>query len=150
MESIGRLDQEALWLLGLASREQEPAEGQTLLIYDQPIAVLRFPIAPGAEHVSTGNIANGVLRGLPYAGKDVYEVKVDAMGVLDLPQLRFSQAHRVRQRVTVEPAVGLASSRRQVSFFFECFAEVARAVSLADEPDANFTNAAEVWRLGLQ
>jgi hypothetical protein len=35
-----------------------------------------------------------------------------------------------------------------VSYFFECFGEVARATSQRDEPDPNFTEAAEVRRLG--
>ena len=150
VESVLRQDDQALWLLGVASREAAPPEGQTLLIYQQPVAVLRFPLTPGASHVSTGAIENGVLRGLPYAGSDTYEVEVDAVGTLGLPQLVFEQVHRVRQHVTVSPAVGVATSRRQVSYFFECFAEVARAVSLPDEANEDFTTAAEVWRLGLQ
>jgi hypothetical protein len=150
LESVYRQDGEALWLLGLASRAESPAEGQTLMVYQAPVALLRFPVAPGQSFVSTGTIANGVVSGLPYAGKDVYEVTVDALGRMELPQLVFEQAHRVRTRVTVEPAVGAATARRQVSYFFECFAEVARAVSRADEPEADFTTAAEQWRLGLR
>jgi hypothetical protein len=150
VESILRKDDEALWLLGLASADPSPAEGQTLLVYQQPVAVLRFPVQPGGAYSSVGVVENGTLRGLPYAGTDTYDIEVDAMGELVLPQLTFTQVHRVRQRVLVEPAVGAATSQRQVSYFFECFAEVARAVSLPDEEDVNFTTATEIRRLGFR
>jgi len=149
-ESIARQDAEALWLLGVASTDPDPPEGRTLLVYAEPVAVLRFPVAPGQTFVSTGNITNGFVRGLQYAGKDVYEIAVDAMGEIRLPQITFSQVHRVRTRVTVEPAVGSSTSRRQASFFAECFAEVARAVSVAEEAEPDFTTAAEIWRLGFE
>jgi hypothetical protein len=69
---------------------------------------------------------------------------------MELPQLIFTDALRVRTRVLLQPAVGTATSRRQTSYFFECFAEVARAVSLDDEPNEDFTVASEVWRLGFR
>jgi hypothetical protein len=150
VESIGRHDAEGLWLLGLASREESPGEGQTLLVYQEPVLVLRFPIEPGASFTSTGAVENGTLRGLPYAGSDTYEVSADAVGELLLPQVDFTEAHRVRTRVTVQPAVGTPTSRRQVSYYFECFAEVARATSLPDEAEEDFTTAAEVRRLGFE
>lgn len=150
IEAIASLDDEALWLRGLASREPDPPEGRTLVIYDAPLATLRFPVAPGQRFSSSGSIVDGVLLGLPYAGVDSYEIEVDAVGALALPQLSFSQVHRVRQRVVVQPAVGAATSQRRVSWFFECFAEVARAVSAPEESDPDFDQAAELWRLGLE
>jgi hypothetical protein len=150
IESVLRHDGEALWLLGLASKEPDPADGRTLLVYDAPVALLRFPLTPGASHSSVGTIQNATVRGLPYAGTDSYEVSVDTVGQMELPQLIFTEAHRVRTRVMLQPAVGTATSRRQVSYFFECFAEVARAVSLDDEPNENFIVASEVWRLGFR
>ncbi|MBN4059254.1 hypothetical protein JYT22_01220 [Endomicrobium sp. AH-315-J14] len=150
IESVGRLDDEALWVLGLASTEENPPEGKTLIVYQQPVAVLRFPIEPGVSFVSKGDVSNGMIRGLPYAGMDTYEVEVDAVGQLDLPQLTFTQVHRVRQHVTVRPAVGAVTTQRRVSWFSECFAEVARIISLPGESEPDFSTAAEVWRLGLQ
>jgi hypothetical protein len=149
VEQILTQDDQALWLLGLASREADPPEGRTLLVYQEKVALLRFPIEPGVEFVSTGVIENATLRGLPYAGQDVYSVKIDGAGEVVLPAVVFTQAHRVRTHVTVQPAVGASTSRRQVSFFFECFAEVARATSRADEPDENFTIASELRRIGF-
>lgn len=149
VENVLRQDAEALWLLGVASHDESPPEGKTLLVYGAPVAILRFPLEPGSSFVSTGTIANGTLRGLPYAGKDTYEVSVDALGLVVLPALAFTQAHRVRTKVTVAPAVGTGTTRRQVSYFFECFAEVVRVTSKADEPEENFNIAAEVRRIGF-
>jgi len=149
VENVLRQDGEALWLIGVASTEENPPEGQTLLVYDAPVAIVRFPIESGSSFVSTGTIQNGTLRGLPYAGKDTYEVGVDGTGLVVLPSLAFTQAHRVRTRITVAPAVGASTTRRQVSYFFECFAEVVRATSKADEPEENFTTAAELRRIGF-
>ena len=149
LEAVYRHDDAALWLLGIASGEPDPAQGRTLLVYDAPVAAYRFPLEPGAEWVAVGEIRDGTLLGLPYAGRDVYEVSDDALGRLELPDLSFTQAHRVRSRVTVEPAVGASVSRRVVSFMFECFGEVARAQSRDDEDAEDFTTAVEVRRLGL-
>lgn len=149
VDSVYRRDDEALWLLGVASREENPKAGQTLLVYDKPIPLFRFPIEPGSKWVASANIQGGKLYGLPYAGKDIYEVSVDGIGELALRDLTFTQALRVRTKTTVSPAVGKAVSKRQVSFLFECFGEVARATSRNDEPAEDFTTAVEVRRLGL-
>lgn len=149
LESIGLLEEDSLVLLGLASKEEDPAEGQTLLVYDPPITVLRFPVVVGQNFVSSGEITDGRIQGLPYAGRDTYEVTVDAIGTIDLLQLTFEQVHRVRTKVTVEPAVGAAAVRYQTSFFAECFGEVARATSDGDATSHDFTEAAELRRLGF-
>ena len=143
-------DERALWILGIASVDREPSEGQTLVVYDEPVPLYRFPIAPGDEHVAVGEVRDATLRGLPYAGRDVYEVRVDAVGRLELPDLGFDQVHRVRTRVTAEPAAGMPVSQRQVSYLFECFGEVARATSQPNETEENFTTASEVRRLALE
>lgn len=149
LESIGLARDDAFLLLGLASAEESPAEGQTLLVYDTPITVLQFPVVVGQSFVSSGEITSGVAFGLPYAGRDTYEVDVDAEGAIDLLQYSFDQVLRVRTTVTVEPAVGAAVTRKQVSFYAECFAEVARATSQDGETNDDFTEAAELRRLGF-
>lgn len=150
VESVYAQDDAGLYLLGLASREPEGPGGKTLLIYEQPVLLYRFPLEAGASWVSVGKAKNSTLRGLPYAGKDVYEIEVAAEGELRLPDVTFTRALQVRQRVTVEPAAGPAVSTRQVSFLFECFGEVARATSRRDEPEATFVTAAETRRFGLE
>lgn len=149
VDSIGRLTDQGLEVLGLASHEENPSEGQTLLIYGSPIQILKFPIQPGVEFVSTGTITNGKARGLPYAGKDTYEVKVDGIGSVDLPAFSFEEVHRVRTKVTVAPAVGAPVAQIQVSFFTECFGEVVRATSATGETNPGFAQAAELRRLGF-
>jgi hypothetical protein len=49
----------------------------------------------------------------------------------------------------VQPSAGASTVRRQTSFFFECFGEVARAVSRNGETQDDFTSALELRRLGL-
>jgi len=149
IDAIYKSDDSAIYLLGLASAEADPPEGRTLMPYVDPVAIYRFPIEVGGNWVSTGVVQDGLFRGLAYAGKDIYEVKVDAAGELKLPQLSFTQAMRVRVNATVQPAVGASTSQRQVSFLFECFGEVARATSRAGETEEDFTIASEVRRLGM-
>ena len=57
-----------------------------------------------------------MLRGLPYDGKDTYEVKVDGAGELLTPDFIFTQVLRVRTKVTVEPSAGQATVQRQTAF----------------------------------
>jgi len=72
----------------------------------------------------------------------------DAIGTMILPDFTFTQVHRVRTNLTNAPVVGATSTTRQVSFIFECFGEVARATSQTNEPNVDFTTAAEQRRLG--
>jgi hypothetical protein len=148
IDTILRQDEAALWLLGLASTEPDPSEGRTLLIYEDPIALIRFPLSPGMSWTSSSPVS-GTLRGLPYQGMDRYDVAAAAMGELVLPELVFEQAHRVDTLVTVTPAVGQATTRRQAGFYAECAGEVVRATSAPGETVEDFTNAAELRRLAL-
>ncbi len=147
--NIYRMDDQALWLQGLASAEESPSEGQTLIVYDEPVAVFRFPLEVGRSWTSVGEFKKAQFLGLPWAGRDTYHVTVEAGGVLELPDLSFGQVLRVKQQVTLEPAIGPTSTVLQSSFVFECFGEVARATSRLNEVDQEFTIAAEVRRLGL-
>jgi len=149
LDGVYRHDQDALWLLGLASVDPSPTTGQTLVAYDTPIALVRFPLTAGASWVSTGTVTNGTIDGLPYAGKDVYQIEDQETGTLVLRDVRYQQAHKLRTAVTISPAVGTATTQRQVSFFSECFGEVTRATSKPGETDPDFTDAMELRRLGI-
>ena len=92
---------------------------------------------------------NATFFGLPYAGRATYEVDVEAVGELVLPDLTFDQVHMVRTRVVTQPAVGQPSTLQQISFFAECFGEVARAVSAANQEGEFFSPVQELRRLGL-
>ena len=149
VEAIYRHDSQALWLLGTASAEEKPAAGQTLLVYETPVPLFRFPLQNGSKWTATSKISKGTLYGLPWVGQDTYTVQVDATGRLELPDLTLTQAHRVRIDTTVTPAIGPALSQRRVSFVFECLGEVARATSQHNEVAADFSVASEQRRLGL-
>jgi hypothetical protein len=144
---VYRHDEQALWLLGVASVDPDPPEGRTLLPYDAPVALLRFPLETGLAFTSVGSITTGTLRGLPYRATDTYQVAVDASGRLVLPDLELTQALRVSTRITLAPDGGAAVTHRQAGFVFECFGEVARATSEPGDPPADFTTAVEVRRL---
>lgn len=138
-----------LFLLGYASREEAPTLGKTLVVYSQPVAIFRFPLEANKQWVSVGQVVNAMVRGLPYAGRDTYQVRVDGVGQLELPDVSFTQTLRVRTTTTIEPAIGNAITRRQVGWVFECFGEVARATAPDNEPNDDFTTTAELRRLGL-
>ena len=118
VEAIYSEDDSAIYLLGLASTNPNPPEGQTLYAYDAPVPFLRFPIQPGKTWKSVGTTKNQMLRGIPYAGTDTYEVSVDAAGQMVLPDVTFTQAMRVRTKLTIEATVGVTTSQFQTSYFF--------------------------------
>lgn len=146
---VYRSDGADLFLLGYASREEAPVLGKTLVVYSQPVAIFRFPLETGKQWISVGQVVNGLVRGLPFAGRDTYQVRVDAAGQLELPDVTFTQALRVRTTATIEPAIGNTIVRRQVGWVFECFGEVARATAPDNEMNDDFTTTAELRRLGL-
>jgi hypothetical protein len=148
LQGVYRHTDEALYLLGVASTEEDPKQGQTLLVYDNPIGLYQFPIEPGKSWVASGSVQNGLAFGLPFAGKDTYEVEVGQTGTLELFDYTFEQVHRVKLHIVQEPAVGASVSTRQSQFLFECFGEVARVTSKPGETKDDFTTAAEVRRLG--
>lgn len=147
-EGIYTHDENAFSLHGVASASPD-GPNKTLLRYKTPIALYRFPLAPGVSYSTTGEVENGTFRGLPYAGRDTYEVKVDAAGEVSLPDFTVTQALRVKTKVTISPAAGQVTTQRQTSFLFECLGEVVRATSKLEEADENFNVATELRRLGL-
>jgi hypothetical protein len=149
LEAVYHADDNGIWLHGIASTQQNPSNGKTLYAYEQPVEIIQFPLSVGAHWVSSGTVINGMLEGLPYASVDTYDVTDDATGELILPVATFTQAHRVRTLVTLSPAAGETVTSWQVSFYFQCFGEVARATSQTNENDENFTTAAEVRRYGF-
>jgi hypothetical protein len=148
IEGVYSQDDQAIYLHGIASHEEKPKDGQTLVVYADPVAVYRLPLEKGASWTSVGVVTNAMIKGLPYAGTDTYEVKDDATGELLLHDFTFTQVHRVRTKVTLAPSAGATQVTRQVSFMFECFGEVVRVTSNTDEAEENFTKAAEVRHLG--
>jgi hypothetical protein len=156
LDAIYSHDAVALRLHGVASADENPPAGQTLLRYETPIDFFPFDLTIGKVWSQTGVVQNGTLRGLePWSQDDHYEVEVDLAGELRLPDFTFTQVLRVATKITVSPKAGTAEgySQRQVSFVFECFGEVARASSQLfrvpeDDPGKDFAVASEIRRLG--
>jgi hypothetical protein len=147
IEAVYIHDDQALRLLGIASTEENPTAGKTLVVYETPVVLYQFPIVVGASWMTSGMSKNATLKGLPYAGTDTYATNVEASGVLELPDYTFTQVLKVSTLVTVAPVAGETTTQRQVSFLFECVGEVARATSQLNEPNPDFTVAAEIRRL---
>lgn len=149
IDGVYQNDGSTLFLLGYASKRDTPLGEKTLVVYSTPIATLRYPLEPGKEWVSASVVRDATVRGLPYNGRDSYLVRVESAGTLELPDVTFTQALRIRTTLNVEAAVGTPVVRRQSGFFFECFGEVVRAVAADNETNDDFTQATELRRLGF-
>lgn len=146
------VDDAGVHLLGMASREPDPAEGQTLAVYDEGATLYPFPLSLGARAVSEVEALDAKLLGLPTAFLDRYDVEATQRGTLILPDLVLQNTLRVTVRFERTLLVGDA---RQVTHHYvhECLGEVARVVSptkpLAEEIPDEFATAQQVWRLAL-
>jgi len=150
LDAIYSKDDAGLWLHGTASTEASPPAGKTLVVYTTPVPVLRLPLADGDHAAVTAPLPAATIAGLPFVGEDRFDIEVAGTGRLDLPYVRFSPVLRVRTHVVRAASSGGAmTSRRAVSFVFECFGEIARADSRPDEPSADFTLAAALRRFAL-
>ena len=142
---VFRVTDSELLLLGFASR----TPNQTLLVYDAPIATLRFPLKLGDGWVTGARVTNGTLRGQPFASTDTYQISVDAKGAVVLPYLRVENVLRVRVNLTQTVPGGVALTRIQHLFFRECTGELGRMVSPLGVTDPAFAEAVEFRRLAL-
>lgn len=149
LDGIYHQDERALWLDGTASREESPAGGRTLIVYPQPLPVLRFPVTVGDRFTSTATLDSATINGLPFNGSDELSVDVVEAAELDVPYVHFDPVLRVRTHAIRRPSNGGMTSRRQAIFLFECFGEIARAESKPDETDPDFTTAAYLRRFAL-
>jgi hypothetical protein len=148
LDGIYHQDAQALWLDGTASHDSAMAS-RTLIVYPQPIAVLRFPAAAGDMYATRATLAGATINGLPFNGSDEVSVAVVGEGLLAVPYVEFSPVLRVNVSVVRMASSGPSTSRRTTLFMFECFGEVARAESKVDEPSADFTMAAYLRRFAL-
>jgi len=139
-------------LLGAASKDEDPPEGQTRVVYDRPTVLYPFPLQLGSRVTTTSRAQNAVLLGIPTAFDDTTEVEVVGTGTVILPDLILENTLQVRVRFS---RTLLAGEVQQVSYIFvhECLGEVARfvsaAVPLAEPRPDDFATATEVWRLAL-
>jgi hypothetical protein len=150
LDGVYHQTDEALFLDGTASHDENPAAGKTLIVYAEPVAVLRFPIVDGDAYTTIAAIPGGTIDGLPFIGTDQVDVSISGTGRLDVPDVEFSPVLRALTLVTRKPSTGTpVITKRTADFLFECFGEVAHAESATDEPNADFTTAAYLRRFAL-
>ncbi|MCC7539611.1 MAG: hypothetical protein IT379_25540 [Deltaproteobacteria bacterium] len=135
-----------LALLGAAGEDESSG---TLLAYDQPVPLLRFPLTLGASWSTEAVVMDGRVGGAPVASRDRYDVTVDAVGEMRLGILTFSSVLRVRVEIVQTFPAGPGVRRIQYLWLAECYGEVARATSRDGEVDPSFGEAVELRRLGL-
>lgn len=148
LDGIYHQNEQGLWLDGTASRD-DAMGSRTLIVYPQPIPVLRFPVTVGDTFTASAALAGATIHGLPFNGSDEVTVSVVGSGLLAVPYVEFSPVLRVTVAASRVPTSGPATSRRTTLFLFECFGEVARAESKPDESSADFTQAAYFRRFAL-
>ncbi len=131
-----------LALEGVVSPSQQA--GYTNVAYAPEAIAVQFPMTMNSTWNSTSTIT-GTASGIAAYYYEQYQSTVDAHGSVKTPYGTFSvlRIATVLTR-TVGPTITIT---RTFGFFAECATQVATIVSQADEPTAEFTNAAIVERL---
>lgn len=143
---VFRVTAQALSLIGVAS----VAPDETLLTYDVPVDLLRFPIAVG-DHYVINAVSSGTYNWTPFwTVEETYDVTVDALGTVIVPPGASFHALRIRTNLHQHiPNTFFSVDRILYVWVTECFGIVARITSTDDEPDNIFTQAAEYRRMTL-
>jgi hypothetical protein len=132
--------------LGAVGEREAPP---TILRYDAPVPLLRFPLRLGDRWSATATTVDGVVEGTPVASRDTYELHVDARGEVRLGILTFRDALRLRVEVSQRFPAGPGRRRIQYLWMTECYGEVARITSMEGQVELEFATAQEFRRLGL-
>lgn len=139
---VMRLDAAGVALLGVVSPEAGFA--RTELSYDPPVPLLPTPLGPSAQWSTTSTVT-GLAQGVGAFYTERYQSRVDAVGTMTTPFGPFP-VRRIATDLT--RTVGATfTTRRTFAFAAECYGTVATIASQDYESDAEFTDAAEVWRL---
>jgi hypothetical protein len=139
---VMRLDAAGVALLGVVS--PEAGFGRTELAYDPPVPLLPTPLAPSAQWSTTTTIT-GLAQGVTSFYSERYQARVDAVGTMTTPFGPFP-VRRIATDLT-RTVGALVTTRRTFAFAAECYGTVATIASQDYEAGAEFTDAAEVWRL---
>ena len=149
---VFRLRGSELEMLGLASREGGP--GRTLLVYDAPVALYRFPLERGRAWTVEASFRDARIQGAPQAGVETYRFTIDRAGKVILPNFTFTSVLRIRLDLTQTFVVSQGANTLHSTHYFyftECVGEVARIVGplTPETPAPPVTTAREFRRLGL-
>jgi hypothetical protein len=149
--AVYRRDATTVYLMGVASDVENPAAGQTLVVYETPVPLFAFPLDLGRTYGTETRFRDARLYGIPNAGTEKYSIAVDARGTLLLPD--FTMQNVLRLRIEVQQTLAIAPSPdpiRSVQYLWihACVGEVARVMGpVGDLPYQG--HAREFRRLGL-
>ena len=133
-------------LLGVVA----PTEStMTVVPYEPGVAGLRFPLTMGTTWMADSVTRGAQVEGTTVASRDRYTFTVDARGTVILPEIRFTDALRLRIELTQQFAAGPGVRKIQYLWLVECYGEVARMTSRDGEVDPDFASAVEFRRLGI-
>lgn len=136
--------QDGVYLLGVVS--PQGGSGRTEMTYDPPVPVLEFPVEVGNTW-SVSSDVTGLYQGQTvFATSESYALEADAAGEVVTPLGTFPVI-RVKAELN-RTVLAQTTTIRTFAFATECYGTVARVISQDDEPNVEFTDAAEVWRLG--
>ena len=128
---------DVLAMLGMATTDDVPPASRTVVVYDTPLVLYRFPLALADTWEQTVTYRDATTLGLPNQGVEHYTFVVDAAGTARLPGgIEVSDVLRVRVETEQILAVQVgepAYETHQMLWIRPCFGELARAVS--SEPD---------------
>lgn len=149
---IFQQDADGLSMLGLASTVEDPADGQTLLVYDPPVLLYRFPLEVGTTWTVETGFSDATLLGVPNQGQETWEFVVERSGTVLLPGMAIEDVLQLRLDTTQTWAVsanGNTWTTIQYYFVRECLGELGRMVSQPNEADPRFSVASEWRRLAV-
>lgn len=134
-ESADGVDE--LAMLGMATTEGVAEASRTVVVYDTPLALYRFPLALGDTWEQTVTYRDATTLGLPNQGIEHYTFTIDTAGSARLPGgIEVGDVLRVRietEQILAVQVEGGAAVTYQMLWIRPCFGELARAVS--SDPD---------------
>jgi len=145
-----RVSSAALQLVALISE----APDHTLVTYDEPLDMLRFPLRTGLSF-TTEALGTGSSDSIPWGYPESYTVEVLQRGrvrihpKLALDALLLRVGHTVYNTPLLDP-FKLFPLRRDTAFLFvvECYGTVAKLIAASDPGDQlSATQASDFWRL---
>jgi hypothetical protein len=141
--AVYQLTDDALLLLGVAS--PAAAVTQTVLSYNPPVTVIRFPLQADSSWQTDATVT-GQASGVVSYYAESYSSHVDAAGEVVTPSATYPV---LRLNTVITRTVGvLPTVVRSFVFVSECVGSVATVRSQDNEAMIEFARAAEVWRLG--
>ena len=130
-------DEPTLSMLGMATRDGVDPASRTVVVYDEPLVLYRYPFGVGDAWEQTVTYRDALAYGIPNQGVEHYHVEVDARGTARLPGgVEVSDVLRVRVQVDQTLALaagGHTQTFHQLLWVRPCFGELARVVSA--DPD---------------